>query len=266
MTLLDTHPERFGWRYWTVLAGPEQPARLMSPWLARVFNGPRIDAECPHGNQPPSPDCWCGLHYVPYAHSPVFFPWIEQVHHRPGNWSKSAVTLGVALGDIKDDADDRGSSYRAKRAQGYLILAIFIHEDDEQHADDLRRRHGTPVLVGVSERKCRAMRPVDDDGQYPVRPSWFTKLQRQPAWPMDGPGQRFNETMAMVDDNTPSGMGHFAGLPAHIQELLLHQAGIETAAAFGLAFAQQYPDLAGCSEPLPDFVGLRDAHRYVQKG
>jgi hypothetical protein len=153
MTLLDDFPERFGWRYWTVLAGPEQPARLMSPWLSRVFNGPRVDAECPHSNRPPPPDCWCGLHYVPYTHTEVFFPWICEVVNGPNKppYSRCAIAFGAALGTITADAD-RGGSYRAKRAEGYLILTTFIHEDHAQYQDELRNRHWRPTLVGISER------------------------------------------------------------------------------------------------------------------
>lgn len=60
----------------------------------------------------------------------MFFPWICEVVNSPNKppHTRSAITFGVALGNITDDADNRGGSYRAKRAEGYKILATFIHE------------------------------------------------------------------------------------------------------------------------------------------
>lgn len=156
MTLLDAHPERFGWRYWMLAAEPFFPsARLLSPMHARKFDGPRIDAHCRHGNQPPSADCPCGVHFVPSTHSDVFIPWIcGLINRRP---PRDALTFGLVHGGIMDDPDAYfgGGVYQAKRAAGYQILTIFLHEEHAQLPDDLRETHCCPVNIGISEPHVR---------------------------------------------------------------------------------------------------------------
>lgn len=90
-------------------------------------------------------------------------------------------------------------------------------------------------------------------------------VERQPAAPVDDAGRRLNEIMEMVDDNTPSGLGNFLRMPVHLQQIILSQADITTAARFGEDFKRRYPELAGRSTPRPEFVGLRDGHRYAQQ-
>jgi hypothetical protein len=62
MSLVDTYPERFGWKYWNLAV---DHGLLVSPHKQLSFSGPRIDARCIHGNVAPSTECQCGIHYVP---------------------------------------------------------------------------------------------------------------------------------------------------------------------------------------------------------
>lgn len=186
MSLLETHPERFGWRYWIVasreLHGFDEPARLISPMLGRRFYGPRFDAHCRYGcNQPPSTDCKCGVHYVPYAHTNSFLRWICDVANNPATrpHRRNAVTFGVALGRTMDDPDERPigrEDLPAKRAESYRILSLFLHEDQQRLADDIRESHSCTALIGISEESCRT-----GVGTIPNDPSWFTELEHEPT-------------------------------------------------------------------------------------
>jgi len=66
--LFDAAPEWFGWRYWHL---DETGTQLLSPiHKGRLRVGQRfVEVDCPHTGSPfaLSPDCACGIYYVPGA-------------------------------------------------------------------------------------------------------------------------------------------------------------------------------------------------------
>lgn len=162
MTLLDTHPNRFGWRLWYALPGL---GRLITPVECIMLAGDSLEAQCETGHIPPVLACTCGVHY---------WPDIEITDAFNHNDPPLAVTFGVALGPI---APDRVDNLGALRTRRYYTLVMFVPFELEPTADRFAERHDVPVLAGLSRSLCRATATA----VVPDRdPGWFDELAAEP--------------------------------------------------------------------------------------
>jgi hypothetical protein len=179
MTLLDTHPYRFGWRLWYALP---RITRLVTPVECIMLTGHALDAHCETGHTPPAFACTCGVHYWPQLT-------ISDAtnHHEP----PLALTFGAALGPITLDRTD-GDAFRSRR---YRILAMFLPAQFQSIAERFAELHGVPVFTGISEPHCLATAAavVSNCG-----PDWFNELAIQPAPEPDTATRRYNDAIALI--------------------------------------------------------------------
>lgn len=180
VTLLDTHPYRFGWRLWYALP---RIARLVTPVEAIMLAGDTLDARCETGHTAPVLACTCGVHYWPDIH-------ITDAYNH--NDPPLALTFGVALGPI---APDRVDTLGALRSRRYRILAMFLPAELEPIADRFSSHQGVPVFAGISESHCRATAAA----AVPNRePDWFDELAAQPKPEPDAATRRYNDAITAI--------------------------------------------------------------------
>ncbi|SUA02959.1 Uncharacterised protein [Mycolicibacterium fortuitum] len=137
--VIDTHPDRFGWRIWKLTL---DPPRLRSPFEqsgALLRPGPALFAAvCPSGRCVLRFDarCTCGVHYVPTVRGFGFYL------RTAGPFGDcTTITFGAALGDVA--IDPRADWCRA--AQHYLVLAAAVPERYAALADPLAAEYCVPV-------------------------------------------------------------------------------------------------------------------------
>lgn len=157
MSLRASYPARFGWRYWLL-----ESDRLAAPYWGTILGRSRfIDAECQHGNLPPSPECACGVHYVPdvdrfwgglETNPPVCYP----------------VSYGVAAAPVVDDlyAAVWHPSVGVVRAPRYRVLALAVPEKYVSVAERerLREFYRVAVVPEISARVLRGIAAAVDAG------------------------------------------------------------------------------------------------------
>lgn len=149
-----------------------------------------VEAKCPHGNEPPSPHCQCGVHYVPDVHAFCHFPWIAPLLKDADTRTPSriAITFGAAVGGIANDFDPGVDCQRTKR---YHVLSIVIPKCHAAQRDSLRQQYKCPVSVGISPQDLHdAAKHVPDRG-----PDWFFELAAIPSAAEDEPTQNYNAMM-----------------------------------------------------------------------
>jgi len=187
MALIDTHPHRFGYKLWRV---PSGLSRLVSPFEGGLLTGLSLDAKCPHGNEAPSPDCPCGVHYVPdlgafyqFPRDPALLKDADTDMH-----SRIAVTFGAAVGGIAADCESGVGCLRATR---YRVLAIFVADGLAPERDPLQQQYECPLSVGISPQDLQlAVKCVPDRGL-----DWFDELAATPLAPEDEWTRNYNAAM-----------------------------------------------------------------------
>jgi hypothetical protein len=179
MTLLNSHPYRFGWRLWFVLP---RIARLITTVEAVMLPGHTLDATCELGHTPPVLACTCGVHYWPDIG-------ITDEHNHTG--PLLALTFGVALGPITPDRTDPD----ALRSRRHRILAMFLPASLERRSERFSQQHGVPVFADISEARCRAAAnaAVANRG-----PDWLAVLDAEATPRPDDATQRYNATITSV--------------------------------------------------------------------
>lgn len=179
MTLLDTHPYRFGWRIWFALP---RIARLVTPLEAVMLAGHNLDARCETGHRPPVLACTCGVHYWPRMG-------ITNEHNH--NDPPIAITFGVALGPITPDRIDT----TALRSRRHQVLAMFLPAQLHTVAHRFAEQHRLPVFIGISESLCAATAAavVPDRGA-----EWFAELADQPPSEPDSAARHYNGSIISI--------------------------------------------------------------------
>ncbi|MFN6548906.1 hypothetical protein ACP6C7_07190 [Mycolicibacterium septicum] len=171
MGLLDDYPERFGWRIWNLNT---EPARLHSPFHDGELATRFLDTQCPHGNQPPSPACVCGIHYTPDLQQ--FIIW--QHWNNPSHWlgERTAITYGIGAGHVLPDQHHTDPG--AMRARRYYALAIHISADLAHHADELRTHYRLAVTPTLNTDALTATTSAVADALSTNGPKLFDLIAR----------------------------------------------------------------------------------------
>jgi hypothetical protein len=170
--VMDTHPDRFGWRFWHL---DDTGTRLLSPYSRKplrwgqrcVSAGVIPDRTAPHTSRVCARTGeWCrrrsaaaGCTYIPSI--PYFLAFLDEIY--PGMpdpvavpW---AVTYGIATDRAADIAEDFGEpiSYGVQRTARYFPMVICLNHPDPDMAAKLQRRYRAGVIPGVTPAILRAV-------------------------------------------------------------------------------------------------------------
>lgn len=179
MTLLDTHPYRFGWRIWYVL---NRIGRLITPVECVMLAGHTLEARCANGHTPPVLACTCGVHYWP----DIAITDAHNYHNPP-----LALTFGVALGPITPDRVDA----TALRSRRHRVLHVFVPSNLEPIINQVSQHHRVPVHAGISEAACRAaaINTLSNRGL-----DWLTALAAAASPEPDDATMRYNDAITSI--------------------------------------------------------------------
>jgi hypothetical protein len=220
MPLPANHQTRFGWRLWLLL--PEY-WRLLTPHgrpKAAMCSSTTVDAHCPHGNDVPSPDCACGVHYVADldAFRDYCGHYLQQGHMELfgqdyQTWHVPiALTYGVACARVERDR----KVLDALRTNQYRILAVVVPTTiDADAQQQIRHHYRVPVLDGLTGSACNA---VESAMSATVSQHDLQRFTQLPATPPDDLTQQWNT--AIQRRPFRSFVPPRNALPQHVQAML----------------------------------------------
>ncbi|QFS93545.1 hypothetical protein FIV07_22530 [Mycobacterium sp. THAF192] len=261
MSLPDDHSARYGWRFWMLLPAH---ARLLAPYGSPpgvMIGSHVVDAQCPHGNSPPSTKCRCGIHYLPslaaldsyfgdfiaqfrFDHpysvdDEIFFRrggvsacylsgliHDDQAARGPGELS-IAITFGWASGEIATDYEEEFMP-GVLRGSRYHMLSMMVPTSDVALRQRLKEHYRVPILAGIGRPLLTAVEEAIRSED--VRPD--PELISRPPIADDDLTRRWNIRLR----SAPAGPApiHKSDLPEHAKEMML---------ALGRDLREQLPPL-----------------------